>query len=112
MFHMLSCFNLAPGTSVDDFGASVRALAEYMQDNDMVCECSPVGRRVHHPVMDTDSERSQDYYFVMTFRDRAQCDRAVSHIEQLEEPGTSIHKAVYSRVRNGIFTCWEDLQAT
>lgn len=59
--------------------------------------------------MDTDSERDHQYFFIMSFRDRAQCDRSVEQILLHKEPGASIHQAVYSKVKDEIFICWEDL---
>jgi len=59
--------------------------------------------------MDTDGERNHEYFFITTFRDRAQCDQAVDYILPHEEPGEAIHKAVYSKVADPVFICWEDL---
>jgi hypothetical protein len=59
--------------------------------------------------MDTDSERDHEYFFIMSFRDRAQCDRTAEHIYAHEEPGDSIHKSVFSKIRDEVFICWEDV---
>ena len=110
MFHMLSCINLKPGVSVDDFRDAVVAMTTFLQDEDLLLETGPIGRRQRHPVMDTDTERDHEYFFVMSFSDRAQCDRAVAHVYEHQEPGHSIHKVVFDAVTDdAIFICWEDV---
>lgn len=109
MFHMLTCFNLVPETTINQFRRALVNFTEHMTGIDLVDSMSPIGRRQRHEVMDTDSERDHEYFFIMSFRDRAQCDRAVEYIYRHEEPAESIHKAVYSSVADPIFICWEDL---
>ena len=109
MFHMLSCFDLRSGVTIDEFRQSLDALTKHLQDIDLVHSTGPVGRRQRHPIMDTDSERDHEYFFIMSFRDRAQCDRAVDYIQPRQEPGNSIHEAVYSKIAEPVFICWEDL---
>ncbi len=46
----------------------------------------------------------------MTFRDRAQVDAAYAYLVPHEEPAESAHNAVYSKVQNQIFICWQDLE--
>jgi len=46
----------------------------------------------------------------MTFRDRAQVDAAYAYLAPHEEPAESAHNAVYSKVQNQIFICWQDLE--
>ena len=109
MFHMISCFNLVPGESIGDFRRVLIEFVEHMQTKGLVSSCGPIGRRYEHPIMDTDSERNQQYYFVMTFNDRDQLERAVACLERREQPADSSHKAVFSRTEDGIFTCWKDI---
>jgi len=109
MFHMLTCFNLKPEFALDDFRGSLTAFTKHMKDVDLVHSTGPIGHRQSDTIMDTDSERDHEYFFIMSFRDRAQCDKAVGHLLPHEEPGESIHKDVYSKVRDQIFICWEDL---
>lgn len=109
MFHMLTCFNLAAGASVADFNQSLNAFSSHMQSQGLLESTGPVGRRQRHPVMDTDDERDHEYFFIMSFRDRAQCDRAVEQIQSSEQPGDSIHEAVYAEIRDPVFICWEDV---
>lgn len=106
---MLSCFNLEQGSSIDEFRRSVADLTSHLQGLDLVQSTGPIGRRQRDTIMDTDSERDHEYFFIMSFRDRAQCDRAVEYILPHDEPGDSIHRAVYANVRNPVFICWEDL---
>ena len=109
MFHMLTCFNLKPEVTIDEFRRSVDDLTNHMRDNGLAHSASPIGHRQSDTIMDTDSERNHEYFFITTFRDRAQCDQAVDYILPHEEPGESIHKAVYSKVADPVFICWEDL---
>ena len=109
MFHMLSCFNLKPGATVDEFRQSVAEFNLHLEKLDLVQSTGPLGRRQTDTIMDTDGERDQEYFFIMTFRDRAQCDRAVEHIYSLTEPDDAVHKAVYAMIEDQIFICWEDI---
>ena len=109
MFHMLTCFNLKPGISIDEFRQSLAELTSHLEKLELLFCTGPIGRRQRHPIMDTDSERDHEYFFIMSFRDRAQCDRAVENMLPRSEPGDSVHKAVYSKVKDEIFVCWEDL---
>jgi hypothetical protein len=109
MFHMLTCFNLEPDVSIDEFRRSLDRFTSHMKGVDLVHSAGAIGRRQRHPIMDTDAERDHEYFFIMSFQDRSQCDRAVEYVLPHKEPVESIHKAVYSTVRNPIFICWEDL---
>ncbi len=108
MFHMLTCFNLRPGI---ELGAFRKALADYtahLQALDLVESNSPIGQRQSDTGMDTDGERHHQYFTTTTFRDRAQVDAAYDYIKAHTEPGYSIHHAVYSKVQDPIFICWQD----
>ena len=83
MFHMLTCFNLKPEFSMDNFRKSVMDFTKHMQKVDLVHSAGPIGRR--------------------------QSDKAVGYLLPHEEPGESIHKEVYSKVTDQIFICWEDI---
>ena len=109
MFHMLSCFDLKPGDTIEDFKPSLEEFDRYFRTIDLIHSTGPIGRRQRHPVMDTDDERDHEYFFVTTFRDRKQCDRSVEHIYAAEEPGKSIHAGIWHKVTHPVFTCWEDL---
>ena len=109
MFHMLSCFNLKPDRTVDEFRRAVADFTAHLKKIDLVQSTGPVGRRQTDTIMDTDGERDHQYFFIMTFRDRAQCDRAVEQIYSQTEPEDSVHQAVYSMIKDQVFICWEDI---
>ena len=109
MFHMLTCFNLDPDTSLDEFRVRIASFTQHMMELELTHSTGPIGRRQRHTIMDTDSERDHEYFLTMTFRDRAQCDQAVEYILPKKEPGKSIHEAVLTSVADPIFICWEDV---
>ena len=109
MYHMLSSFNLKPGVNLEAFQQSLDIFETHMRDAGLAEQTGPIGKRSHHPIMDTDGERDHEYYFISSFLDREQCDRSVEYIQQASEPADSIHKAVYSKISEPVFTCWEDV---
>ena len=109
MFHMLTCFNLDSGVTVDEFRQALANLTTHLHGRNLVDSTGPIGRRQRDTIMDTDDERNHEYFFLMSFEDRAQCDRSVEYLHPHGEPVESIHKAVYSKVVDPIFICWEDL---
>ena len=109
MFHMLTCFDLKPEFTLDDFQVSLDDYTEHMRSLDLVVDRGPIGKRESDTIMDTDNEREHDYFMIMNFRNRAQSDKAVDYILEHKEPGDSIHKGVYSKVNNLIFICWQDV---
>ena len=109
MFYMLTCFDLKPDITIEEFSRAIKKYEQHMRDKRLTRSMGPIGERQRDTIMDTDSERDHEYYFISTFDDRAQCDQAVNYILRHEEPGDSIHKEVYSRVQNQIFICWQDI---
>lgn len=109
MFHMLTCFNLKPGVTLDNFRRSVAVYEDHMKELRLVQTMGPIGQRQSDTIMDTDRERDHQYFFMTSFLDRAQCDRSVEHILRREEPAQSIHRDVYSKVTDQVFICWQDL---
>jgi hypothetical protein len=109
MFQMLSCFNLKPGVALAAFRQSVADFTSHLEEIDPIQSAGPIGRRQSDTIMDTDSERKHEFFFVLSFRDRGQCDRAVEHIVSLEEPADRTHKDVYSQITDQVFICWEDI---
>jgi len=109
MFHMLSCFNLKAGVTIEEFRGALAAHTAHMQTLDLVDSTGPIGRRQSDTIMDTDNERDHQYFVTMSFRDRAQCDRSVDYIHGHQQPGDAIHRIVYSKVVDPVFICWEDL---
>ena len=110
MFRMLTCFNLAASETIDEFCTMLERFSDHLIELDLIHGMDPVGRRQRDTIMDTDDERDHEYFFLMSFRDRAQCDRAIEHIYAQDQPADSIHKAVYARIKDQIFICWEDIR--
>ncbi len=110
MFHMLTCFNLQPGISIKQFQTALDELSERMVGLGLLHSTGPIGRRQRHPVMDTDDERNHEFFFMMSFADRQQCDRAVEHMSPRDGPDDALHRATYGKVRDPIFICWEDIE--
>lgn len=110
MFHMLTCFDLKPEHSLEEFQQSLIDYTAHMHELDLVESNSPVGARQADIILDTDDERNQNYFMLMYFRDKAQSDNAVTYIKSREEPIHSIHTKLYSQGENYIFTCWQDVE--
>ena len=109
MFHMLTCFNLKPGSEISDFRAAYNQFVDYMKSIELVESTGPIGKRQRDTAMDTDNERDHEFFVVMSFRDRAQVDQAVKLLYAHEDPSETAHKAIYSKALNPIFICWQDL---
>jgi hypothetical protein len=109
MFHMLTCFNLKPEFHIDEFRQVASNFTTHMKDRQLVHSMGPIGRRQSDTILDTDDERDQEYFFIMSFQDRAQSDLAVELIQSREEPEASTHNDVNSMIADYIFICWEDL---
>ena len=109
MFHMLTCFDLRSEYTIDEFQQALAEFTAQLKSHDLVCACGPIGRRRRHPVMDTDTERNHEYFFIMSFMNHAQCDRAIEHVRPDHGPGDSLHSTTYSKIENAIFICWEDI---
>lgn len=110
MFHMLSCFDLKSDEKIDDFNIAYTDFVKQMQILELVESTGPIGRRESDTPMDTDDSRSQKYFVLMSFRDRPQVDAAYAHIMKHIEPGEVEHDAVYTKVTNPIFICWQDIE--
>ena len=109
MFHMLSCFNLKPGEDIAAFQRTYADFLAYMKSAGLVENGGPIGRRQSDTPMDTDAERDHEYFAVISFKDRAQVDAAYAVIMKHLEPGDSSHNAVYRKVEDPVFICWQDL---
>ena len=105
----MPCFNLGPDETIEAFGRSLDRLTASLVERDLLLSTGPVGRRVRHEIMDTDDERDHEYFFLMNFRDREQCDRAVAYLQSAQTSVDEIHRSVYARVRDPVFICWQDL---
>jgi arginase family enzyme len=109
MFHMLTCFDLKPDTSIEGFQKSLEAFTEHLRSLDIIEGCGPIGLRQNDTILDTDEERGHQYFMLMHFRDRAQSDKAIEYIESFKEPGDSIHTTMYAKVQDPVFICWQDI---
>lgn len=109
MFHLLSCFDLKDGENIEEFEKSNELFFIRMKEQGMVESKSAIGRRLKHPVMDTDGKLDQEYYFTMSFLDLEQCNLAVDCIMSKAEPDETIHNNVSDRIQNHTFICWQDI---
>ena len=107
---MLTCFDLKPKHSIEEFQKSLAHYTHHMRELDLVEGHSPIGLRQSDTILDTDDERKQKYFMIMHFRDRDQSDNAVAYIKNLEEPSKSLHTNTYSKTQNLIFISWEDIE--
>jgi hypothetical protein len=109
MFHMLSYFDLKKGVTIDEFRTSNNQFGAHMLELGLIDSIGPIGRRQRHPIMDTDNERNQEYFFLMSFANREQCDQAVNCIQAHAEPSETIHDGISSKIENYVFICWADI---
>jgi hypothetical protein len=105
---MLSFFDLADDVDIGSFEASLESFNEHLIGVGLLYAQGNVGRRCSDTPMHTDDARTQGWFFESIFIDKAQCDRAFEYVSKGEEPIVTLHKAVLSKMRNGIFSCWED----
>ena len=109
MFHMLTCFDLKPDVEIGAFRAAYSDLVAHLRSIAMVEGTGPIGRRQSDTPMDTDSERDQEYFVIMSFRDRAQVDAAYAQFLLHQEPTHAVHGTVQTMMQNPIFICWQDI---
>ena len=108
---MLNFFDLADGVGIDEFEAALTAFNQHLVDEGLLQSVGPVAARVATTPMDTDEDRNQRWFFVSTFADLEQCEAAYALIASGKEPTASLHDAVRSNMRDGIFSCWQDQPA-
>ncbi|MEL7186088.1 MAG: hypothetical protein AAFN50_06595 [Pseudomonadota bacterium] len=106
---MLTSFKLRDDITIDEFQSALNVLSAQLIDAGMLNSTGPIGRRQRHPVMDTE-ERDHEFYFIMSFDDRAQCDRSVEHIYSLGAHDDPAHVATYNKISDAVFVCWEDIE--
>ena len=109
MFHLLSSFNLPSGTSEAAFRRRLLAFHELLLARDLIVHTGALCQRVHHPIMDTDEEHGQQYSFLMDFRDRSQCDAAVTALYTDGAELADCHQRLWEQVEDAVFSCWETL---
>lgn len=108
MFHMHTSFDLIEGAEVAQFAEVWARFLQSLQERDLVHGAGPLARRRSDTPLDTDGERRQGFFVVMSFRDRAQADLAYARIAGRSAPADGLHRAVFALVRDPIFSCWED----
>jgi hypothetical protein len=108
MFHMHTSFDLAAEVNIDDYRITLNQFSSLMKENGLIVATGPVLERCHHPIMDTDEHRGHQYFFVISFTDREQCDAAVRHIQASKADSDSVHRAIYRDIIQPIFSCWVD----
>lgn len=109
MLHVLTTFNLKPGVSIAEFREMLGDFEDRLLQLDLVCEFGKIGRRFRDTIMDTDDDRDHTYFFLMSFRDREQCDRAIALMRDEQVSMTRVHRSVYAMVDEPLFSCWEDI---
>lgn len=109
MFHMLTSFTLRDGTAIEEFRSALQTLSAQLIDAGVLKSTGPIGRRQRHPVMDTE-ERDHEFYFIMSFDNREQCDRSVEHLYALGAHDDPAHVATYNKISDAVFVCWEDIE--
>ena len=70
MFHMLTCFDLKPGHSIQEFKQSLAKYTKHMNELGLVEGSSSIGLRQSDSILDTDKERKQEHFVIMYFQDR------------------------------------------
>lgn len=101
-------FNLAKDVSRTEFAGALDAYAQHMIELRLLASVAPLAKRHQHPVMDTATHNTHEYFTTMHFNDLAQVDAAVEHIQSRAEPTLCLHREVIRRVRNQVFLCFYD----
>jgi len=110
MIHMLSKFDLKQDEDLQDFEQQYYTFFERVKRLGLAEATGKIGRRVADTPMDTDEEDAQEYYVIMSFRDREQLDRAYAYMdgEMLAPEDGKPHTAVKFLAQNSVFTCWQE----
>ena len=110
MIHMLSKFDLKPGTDLEEFKINYARFIEIARELNLVEASDPIGKRVENTPMDTAGEDEPRYFSVMSFKDRAQLDAAYDHLLNVDRSHEVhiTHTHVNQAVENAVFTCWQD----
>ena len=109
MYRMATSFNLRDGVSIEDFVRTLEAFANEFLERDLLLAVSSVAERHRHAVMDTASDDAHEYFFIMDFRDLAQCDAAVEKMYAVGARDHGSHAAMLDAIEDPVFTCWQDL---
>ena len=108
MFHLHTSFDLAADVGIDEYRARLERFSAAMKKNGLIVETGPVMERCRHPIMDTDEHRGHQYFFVISFTDREQCDAAIRTIQGAHAESGAVHRALFDDIIRPIFSCWAD----
>jgi hypothetical protein len=106
---MLTCFNLKTDETIQEFQSALAELTAHLKSKNLLERVGPIGLRQTDTIMDTDDERDHQYFFIMTFADRAQCDRSVEYMYAGEAPVGTLHQHMYAQIKDPIFISWVDV---
>ncbi len=111
MIHMLSRFDLTPGSEFSKFQEVYFLFVDQLRGKGLVESAGSIGRRTDDTPMDTDTKTAPEYYAIMSFKDRTQLDEAYEYILQANKNQDDMrtHKMIQLSVANPVFTCWQDL---
>ena len=109
MYHMLSWFDLKEGYTLEQFKEDYQELVQRLRDQDLVVSTGPIGQRDSTSNLDTDNERQQSYFALMSFRDKKQSEAAYEEILRHSGPAIEPHEGVISAVKDPVFLFWGDL---
>ena len=103
---LLNLFNVKSTVERAVFEDAWQAFGDYLVKADLAINCSKIADRVPTSGYDTDEERAHSQMAIITFRDHAQARAAWEAIEANEPPLAPLHRAVFARVHDPVFTFW------
>lgn len=109
MLHVLTTFNLRADVTIDQFCAGLEEFEHLLKQKDMIAAIGHVGRRHRETIMDTNDACDHEYFFVMSFHGREQCDRAIDLIYEKAAVTDDRHRSLYAMIDGPVFSCWEDI---
>ena len=107
MLHMLSAVTLGPAVAPEAFYSAVAELTAYLEQQKLIASTSAIGRRVKHPVMDTDAA-DLHFFFTISFDTQEQLEASVEYMTGQRGTGAHLHEKLWSQLSDYRFTCWED----
>lgn len=107
MLRMHVLFDFKEGQDETEFRVALENFAAHMLTEDFIVAWD-LGRRHHHAEFDK-TKCTSGYFAVMEFTDRGQADAAIAYIRKHAEPTQSLHRDVFSKVKNQEFLFYESL---
>mgnify|MGYP001814102605 CR=1 FL=1 len=111
MFRMLTCFNLNPENGIAEFQDVLDQFTARLKERNLLESTGAIGQRQRDTIMDTDDERDHEYFFLMDFRNREQCDRSVDFLYRPSDDIDAPHFLLQSMIIDPVFICWQDIGA-